>query len=141
MIAGAATGAVNDLCLFWHCPSIRLRDKLSRLLDLLLVALPRGFLCFPVSGHGHDANLSEALALGRAFGIEVAWLARGTVMHFGNDFVRVVALDVLPGTAQLAEHCASIVVVEATEAVYHAGVFHLARLLLRGRVAVGGSGE
>lgn len=79
---------------------------------LLLVALRPGSFGFSVTA---IALFSEALlSLRGAPTIEMTGLTVNTVMHFWDSPTVVIALDVLPCFATLAEHCVPIVIFERT---------------------------
>jgi hypothetical protein len=50
--------------------------------------------------------------------VNVAWFAVDTLMDFGDLDIRVIALNVLPGTAYLAVDSIAVILIEPTHTFY-----------------------
>lgn len=106
-------------------PPVGLRSGMFWALHLLLVALGRGLLDFPI-GHIHLISCSS-LSLGRTPRVQESWLAICAMVNIGNLSLMIVTFDMLPGLTLLAENSATIVVLKITDAFDREILFHVCR--------------
>ena len=104
---------------------------------ILLLGSPRTWTSFPIPVLALFSHPPLPLALGGTSTVQQSWLAVDTIVHIRNPFIRVIADDVLPCIATLAEDRASIIFIEKTDAFDGVRLFFIGRDRV-GNGAVGG---